>query len=331
MSTPTESVMPPRSDRSEIEALPAMDPSIKTIQPGGGVIMSLELTWGRLRRAYLRRFRPRYVARMADRRQGERGDLGFDPVDSRDMKYYRNQGSYWWADADDPFLWRDALPFVRVGLAELLILGGAFVLLSVLMGLFWWPLFLPPLLVAILIVCFFRSPRRVIADEVGAVVAPADGKLLEIVRYDDPVIGPATRFCISLSVFNVHANRVSLPGRVVAVRYRRGKFLNALLPRSARENENLDIELESGDLDGRIIRIRQITGQFARRIVCWARVDDVFARGEMFGMIKLGSRTELVIPHDESLSIVSKVGQRVSAGATVIARYQSEVSIDSDV
>lgn len=306
------------------ERLPAMDPAVKTIQPGGGVVMSMELAWGRFRRAYLRRFRPGYVSRMTDRRQGQRGDLPFDPVDSRDMKYYRNQGSYWWADADDVFMWRDSLPFVRVGLAELFILGGLFLVLAVLMGMFWWPLVLPGLVVCGLIIWFFRDPRREIPAGNGTLVSPADGKLVEIVEIDDPVIGPAIRFGIFLSIFNVHANRASLPGRVVSVRYRPGKFLNALRPESTRENENLDIELSCNDIGGRIIRIRQITGQFARRIVCWARVDDVFERGEMYGMIKLGSRTELVVPRDESIQIEAKIGDKVSAGSTVMARYDMD-------
>ncbi|SMP40865.1 phosphatidylserine decarboxylase precursor-related protein [Neorhodopirellula lusitana] len=303
---------------------PAMDPAVKTIQPGGGVVMSLELLWGRLRRAFLRRFRPRYVARMADRRQGQRGDLPFDPVDSRDMKYYRNQGSYWWADVDDAFMWRDSLPFVRVGLAELFVLSGGFLLLAIVMGVVWWPLALPGLLVMGLVVWFFRDPRRVVPAGAGTVVSPADGKLVEIVEFDDPVIGPAIRFGIFLSIFNVHANRTALPGRVVSVQYHPGKFCNAMRPQSARENEKLDIELSSPDLGGRVIRIRQITGQFARRIVCWARVDDFFERGEMYGMIKLGSRTELVVPRDESLHVEAKLGEKVSAGSTIMARYEIE-------
>lgn len=303
---------------------PAMDPAVTTIQPGGGVVMSMELAWGRFRRAYLRRFRPRYVARMTDRRQGLRGNLPFDPIDSRDVKYYRNQGSYWWADADDPFLWRDSLPFVRVGLAELFVLAGGFLLLAVAMGLFWWPLSLPGLVISALIVWFFRDPRRKVPPGAGTVVAPADGKIVEIVEWDDPVIGPAIRIGIFLSLFNVHANRASLPGRVVAVRYRPGKILNAWRSESSRDNESLDIELSSPDIGGRVIRIRQITGQFARRIVCWARVDDVFARGEMYGMIKLGSRTELVVPRDQTLRIEVKVGDRVLAGSTVMARYEGD-------
>lgn len=298
-----------------------MDPQLTTIQPGGGVVMSLELVWGRLRRGWLRRVRPGYVARMRNRRLGQRGSLPFEPVDSRDMKYYRNQDSYWWADADDPFLWRDSLPFVRVGLAELIILGGICLVLAVLGGLVWWPLALPGLVVAGLIVWFFRDPKRPIPAEPGTVVSPADGLLQEIVEVDDETLGPCLKFGIFLSIFNVHANRVSLPGRVVAVKYRPGKFLNALRPESARENENLDIDLASDDVGGRLIRIRQITGQFARRIVCWARVGDVFDRGEMYGMIKLGSRTELLIPRDPHLQIVAQVGEKLKAGSSVLASF----------
>lgn len=298
-----------------------MDPALTTIQPGGGMVMSLELAWGRVRRKILRRLRPRYVRRMHDRRKGRRGGLPFEPVDSRDMKYYRNQDSYWWADADDPFLWRDSLPFVRVGLAELMLLGGAAVLLAIVFGWLWWPLSLPFAVIAILVIWFFRDPKRTVPDATGTVVSPADGRLVEIESVDDPVLGPCLRFGIFLSIFNVHANRVSLPGRVVKVKYRPGKFLNALRPESARENENLDVDLVCDELDGRMIRIRQITGQFARRIVCWARVGDVFHRGEMYGMIKLGSRTELLVPQDTSLQVIAEVGEAIQAGSTVLARY----------
>ncbi|PHQ34063.1 phosphatidylserine decarboxylase family protein [Rhodopirellula bahusiensis] len=320
-SVPLDDPSPPFTDASTME-VPAMDPALKSIQPGGGVVMSIELAWGKLRRAWLNSVRPKYVSKMRDRRQGHRGDLPFEPVDSRDMKYYRNQDSYWWADADDPFLWRESLPFVRVGLAELIVMCTASVLLALIAGWFWWPLALPFVLIAGLVAWFFRNPRRQVPGSVGTVVAPADGKLVEIVEFDDPVIGSAIRFGIFLSIFNVHANRIAMPGRVVRVRYRPGKFMNALRSESSKENENMDVELECPEIGGRIVRIRQITGQFARRIVCWARVGDVLQRGEMFGMIKLGSRTELVIPHDEALEIVAQVGEKVCAGSTVFARYQ---------
>ena len=304
-----------------------MDAALTTIQPGGGVVMSIELCWGALRRRYLRAMRPGFVASMARTRQGSRGSLPFDPVDPRDVKYYRNQDTHWWAEMDDPFAWRDGLPFVRVGLAELILIGGGFIVLAVLLGLLWWPLALPPLVLAGLVAWFFRNPFRQVPELVGTVVSPADGKLVQIESIEDPELGSCVQLGIFLSIFNVHANRSSLPGRVVAVRYAPGKFLNALRPESARENENLDVVLVdvegivAGE-NGRKFRIRQITGQFARRIVCWVRPGDVLGRGEMYGMIKLGSRTELIIPTHPSLEIVAAVGDKVCAGSTVLARYR---------
>lgn len=108
-------------------------------------------------------------------------------------------------------------------------------------------------------------------------------------------------------------------------------MLNALRPESARENENLDVDLECPGLqqiglDSSVIRIRQITGAFARRIVCWARVGDVLGRGEVYGMIKLGSRTELTLPVDDRLQIVAKLGDKVEAGSTILARYEIDLS-----
>ncbi len=307
-----------------------MDPQLTTIQPGGGVVMSMELAWGKIRRFYLATFFPGYVKRMAETRQGKRGSLPFEPIDPRDLKFYRNQNTYWWADSDDPFTWRDRLPFVRAGLAELFVMGGGFSLLAVAGAWAWPPLALPPIVLVGLIAWFFRDPNRDIPTELGTVVSPADGKLVQIEKIEDPELGPCIQFGIFLSIFNVHANRASLPGRVVAVRYRPGKFLNALRPESARENENLDIVLVDQDdirtdHAARKFRIRQITGQFARRIVCWVRPGDVLNRGEMYGMIKLGSRTELILPEEDSLEIIAKIGDKISAGSTTLARYRSVV------
>lgn len=309
----------------------AMDPQLTTIQPGGGIVMSIELRWGYLRRWYLRKFRPGYVKRMSALRQGVPGSLPFDPVDQRDVKFYRNQDTYWWPESDDDYRWRDSLPFARAGLAELILISGMFLLIAVVLGLLWWPLCLPPLVVCGLVVWFFRNPHREIPAGHGVIVSPADGKLVEIVEIEDPDIGPAIRFGIFLSIFNVHINRSSMSGAVVAVRYRPGKFLNALRPESARENENLDVILASNELPGQFFRIRQITGQFARRIVCWVRPGDVLTRGEQFGMIKLGSRTELVIPRHDALKIEIAVGDIVQAGSTRLAHYRFDASSsDSD-
>lgn len=301
-----------------------LDPQITTIQPGGGVVMSMELAWGRVRRWLLRRCRPGYVRRLESLRQGSRGALPFEPVDPRDLKYYRNQETYWWTDGDDQFRWRDALPFARAGLAELLVIGGFFLLLGIAMFWLWWPLAIASLVVFALVVWFFRDPPRQIPHEHGSVVSPADGTIVQIDEVEDPEIGPAVQIGIFLSIFNAHINRASLGGKVVAVRYHPGKFLNALRPESARENENLDLVLETHNTPQGRYRIRQITGQFARRIVCWVRPGDVLARGEQFGMIKLGSRTELVIPRNRGLKVCVSIGDKVKAGSSLLARYGLE-------
>ncbi len=309
-------------DESE-RPLEPMDARLTTIQPGGGMVMSIELAWGRVRRWYLRSFRSGYVNTMAQSRQGDRGSLPFDPIDPRDLKYYRNQATYWWADSDDPFAWRDSLGFVRAGLAELILIGGTFLILAALGAWLWWPAAIPMLVLAGLVAWFFRNPIREVPETTGTIVSPADGKLVQIEHIEDPELGPCVQFGIFLSIFNVHANRASLPGRVVAIRYRPGKFMNALRPESAKENENLDVVMVADESPAKRFRIRQITGQFARRIVCWVQPGDVLARGEMFGMIKLGSRTELVVPAEPALEIVAKIGDHVAAGSSVLGHYRA--------
>ncbi|MCP4888941.1 phosphatidylserine decarboxylase [Rubripirellula sp.] len=327
MSTPDSTSETGPSEPPIVIAGPAMDPTVQTIQPGGGVVMSIELFWGRVRRGLLRTLRPGFVRRMAQTRQGERGPLPFEAIDPRDVKYYRNQPTYWWAEEDDAYAWRDSLPFVRAGLAELILLGGGSIVLGIALSLWWWPLGIPLAVIAVLIIWFFRNPHREIPTDHGSVVSPADGKLVQIEKVNDPELGPCVQFGIFLSIFNVHVNRASLPGRVVAVRYRPGKFLNALRPESAQENENFDVFLVDNEAakvgsEPRTFRIRQITGQFARRIVCWVRPGDVLGRGEIFGMIKLGSRTELLIPDSPQLDLVAELNQKVCAGSTMLARYR---------
>jgi phosphatidylserine decarboxylase len=298
-----------------------LDPALTTIQPGGGWVMSLELAWGRLRRRWLRTLFRHHVDRMRRLRQGTQGGCPFDPVDPRDIKYYVNQSTYRWAAADDPFAWRSRLPFIRAGLAELLLIGGGLLLAAVFLAAWWWPLAVPFLVAAALVAWFFRNPRRAIPVESGLVVAPADGKVVSIRQFDDPELGRAVEIGIFLSIFNVHVNRASVAGQVLGIRYRPGKFLNALRPESSRENESLEIRIEEPEPPYRVLRIRQITGAIARRIVCWAAPGDRLERGEIYGMIKLGSRTELTLPWEAGLELCVAEQQMVKAGSTVLARY----------
>src|SRR5262245_50082972 len=125
----------------------------ESVQPGGGWIMSLELAWGRLRRGWLRRVRPGYVRRMADKRQGECPNCPHDIIDPRDLKYVRNVCGYWFHPEDDPFRWRDRLGFARYGLAELILFSAISAVLSALFAVLiavWGWVFSIPLAVVLL-------------------------------------------------------------------------------------------------------------------------------------------------------------------------------------
>ncbi len=181
---------------------------------------------------------------------------------------------------------------------------------------------IPAILLAF-VLYFFRDPPRRVPQEPGLVVSPADGKVVEVERVacDEFVGGPAVRIGIFLSIFNVHLNRAPEGARVVALRYHPGKFLNALNPASARENENMWRGLEATSPPHRRMVVRQIAGAIARRVVCALRPGDTVSRGEKLGMIKLGSRTELILADSEALKVEVAVGDRVKAGSSVMARY----------
>lgn len=315
-------------------ALEEMDPQLGWTQPGSGVVVHLELAWGRIRRAWLKTFRRGYVKKMEASRRGDANAAPCEVLDPRDLKYYRNQPGYWWKPEDDPFRWRDNIPFARWGLAELfvfslLFFGGA--------GLACWlvaALGLGSLgqtighttaailtVLGILIVWFFRDPPRTVPADPGLVVSPADGKVVEITEVEDDFVGPAIQIGIFLSIFNVHINRMPAAGRVIGLRYRPGKYLNALRPESARENEQLAVRMEQNEPPHRPMIVRQITGAIARRIVNDLKPGDELPAGAKFGMIKLGSRTELLLPREPGLEVLVRPGDRVKAGSSIVARY----------
>ncbi len=308
------------TQRTELQTL---DPQVTTIQPGGGICMQIELAWGALRRAYLKTFRRGYVRKMAELRQGTQNVCPHEVLDPRDVKFYQNQGGYYWRPEDDPFTWRDRLPFARAGLAELIILSVVCFGATAVLAYYYWPAAIVPAVFGLFFVSFFRNPNRTVPAGAGVVVSPADGKVttIEEIEHDEFIGGPAVLIGIFLSIFNVHVNRVPVPARVIGIVYRKGKFLNAMRAESARENEQLAVRIEENRAPYRRMTVRQITGAIARRIVCWVKPGDELAAGELFGMIKLGSRTELVLPREEGLEIVVKMGQTVKAGSTIFARY----------
>lgn len=216
------------------------------------------------------------------------------------------------------------LPFAPWGLWELNLLGWP--LAAIVAGLFWlggiwlW-LAAGPAVLLFLIFYFFRDPPRRIPTEPGAIVAPADGKIVDITpleRYDF-LGGPAVRVGIFLSIFNVHVNRAPYAGKVVETHYKPGEFLNAMRAESAERNESMWIGFETLDSPTRRFAVRQISGMFARRIVCKLRPGQPVARGEKFGMIKLGSRTELILP--AGTDVLVRVGDKVHAGCDVVAHW----------
>ncbi|MBX7167936.1 MAG: phosphatidylserine decarboxylase [Pirellulales bacterium] len=301
------------------EPLPA---NLCSVQPGGGVCYSLELAWGRLRRAWLARFRPGYVARMAACRHGSTAGAPHPILDPRDLKYCRNLCTADWNPEDDPFAWRDRLPFARWGLAELVLMSLPLVAaIAACLATGWAAIAVLPGALLALVVWFFRDPPRRVPQQPGLLVSPADGRVAEVTRveHDEWIGGPALRIGIFLSIFNVHINRVPARCRVLKLAYHPGQFLNALDPQSALLNEAMWIGLESLERPGQRLIVRQIAGLLARRIVCGLRPGEVLERGVKFGMIKLGSRTELILPDDPQTRILVQVGQRVQAGSTALA------------
>ncbi len=298
--------------------------NIRSVQPGGGMCYEIELAWGRWRRWYLKRFRPGFVRRMAARRQGDATGAPHEILDPRDLKYCSNQCTAHWHAEDDPFAWRDALPVVRWGLAELQIGGWPLLALSLALGAPgppWCWTAAVPLVVLAWWVSFFRNPRRVVPREANAIVAPADGKIVDVteIAHDEFLGGPAVRIGIFLSIFNVHVNRAPRAARVLAMQYKPGEFLDARNPESAIRNAFMWIGFEDAERPRLKFAVRQISGLLARRIVCALRPGQAMSRGAMFGMIKLGSRTELILPRDAVIVEVA-VGQTVRAGNSVVAR-----------
>lgn len=310
--------------RAQPQPLPE---NIRSVQPGGGVCYRLELAWGRWRRWYLRHFRPRYVERMASLRQGDAAGAPHPLLDPRDLKYCRNLCTAYWAPEHDPFRWRERIPLARWGLAEVLLMAGPSAALAAILACTrFWPAAPLPAALALLVVWFFRDPARRVPEQPGLYLAPADGKVTDVTHFqhDEFLGGPAVRVGIFLSLFNVHVNRAPCQARVIALRYAPGKFLSALNPACATENESMWLGLEEEAPPHRRLAVRQISGLVARRIVCQARPGEVLLPGEKFGMIKLGSRTELWLPAADELEILVRPGDRVRAGQTPLARIRPQ-------
>ena len=164
---------------------------------------------------------------------------------------------------------------------------------------------------------FFRDPDRAAPSDPNAVVAAADGVIVEIADLEecDVVRQTMRRIAIFLSVFDVHTNRAPIDGRIIYREHREGLCLDARNPDCSQKNESMTWAFENPRAT---LVVRQITGAIARRIVAWSQVGDRLKKGERFGMIRFGSRTEVYLPL--SATVLVKVGDRVAGGSSVIAR-----------
>lgn len=216
----------------------------------------------------------------------------------------------------------------KEGLREILL--ATLVLGGLTAGAAWifWPLAIPFVVVWVWVLSFFRDPprrREFLPDEL---CSPADGTVTEIAELEDhpSFEGPAIRVGMFLSLFNVHINRSPCSGRVRSLSYRAGEFLDARHPESGRRNESNTLLIDPDPPIPGPVEVRQVAGLVARRIICHAKANEHLVTGQRFGLIKFGSRTELIIPRRDDTEICVRLGDQVKAGLTIIARQATSKS-----
>lgn len=205
-----------------------------------------------------------------------------------------------------PIAW-EGIPFVAAGSS----LTGIFLILG------WELVAIPLAVLTLFVIYFFRDPKRTPLCKDNAVLTPADGKVLSIEMLDNGdnrLKGAAIKISIFMSIFNAHINRIPTKGRITQLSYHPGKFFSANRHKASLYNEHNMVTLETDD--GKKIALVQIAGIIARRIACWVKRGDYVETGQRFGLIRFGSRLEVYLPHDSTITI--KKGQKVKAGRTVI-------------
>jgi phosphatidylserine decarboxylase len=215
---------------------------------------------------------------------------------------------------------------VRDGYLYGIALLAVAVALHLLTGGWLWSLL--PLLLAVFFLWFFRDPEREIPRGEGLVVSPADGKVTEVLRVATPE-GESVRLSIFLSVFDVHVNRSPIGGSLRDVQYKKGEYLNALNPASAERNEQ-NLAVMDAD-EGYTVAFKQIAGLLARRIVFNPAPGMRLERGQRIGMIKFGSRVDVLLPGNAKIQV--KIGDRVKGGSSILANipHVEPAPADEDV
>lgn len=213
-----------------------------------------------------------------------------------------------------------------------------FIILTVIMGWFWSPLYFFGLVLTLWCIYFFRNPVRVTpilsgTNKNNLIISPADGRVIEISKItpDEEIglpVGNWTRVCVFMNVFDVHVNRSPMLGKIFYKNYIPGSFFNASLDKASTENERLILGMETEN--GKKIAFVQIAGLVARRIICDVGIGSLLKAGEVFGLIRFGSRVDIYFPSDVSVMVLK--GQKMIAGETIIGDFtKSSKSVREDL
>ena len=225
------------------------------------------------------------------------------------------------------------IPLTKYGLPQVLVYPAAVVALMAAVGLLGparmpvWAAILVESVLAVLLVwalMFFRDPHRQTPEDDTLLLAPADGTIVDVETVEEMgfIGGPALRVGIFLSIFNTPINRAPCAARVERIIYRPVRYVNAMSPLAGKVNESNSLALVRTSRPQDRFIVRQISGAIARRIVCAVREGQQLAGGQRFGMIKFGSRTELYLPAGEHIECLVRIGDKVKAGVTPLARYR---------
>ncbi|HYP51421.1 MAG TPA: phosphatidylserine decarboxylase family protein [Pyrinomonadaceae bacterium] len=202
---------------------------------------------------------------------------------------------------------REGIPFVLIGL---------FIAIAFIFAGIWW-LAIVFIALAAFTAYFFRDPEREITSEENLVVSAADGRVTRIEKLNPENADSPNVVSVFLSIFDVHINRSPIAGEIAEVVYSKGKFVIATREDASQINEQNALTIKNERMT---IVCKQIAGVLARRIVCWKRAGDRVVLGERFGLIRFGSRTDLILPPEVEIAV--KVGDRVRGGVTIIGRLQ---------
>ncbi|OGS92155.1 MAG: phosphatidylserine decarboxylase [Gallionellales bacterium GWA2_60_18] len=204
-----------------------------------------------------------------------------------------------------PIIAREGWPFLAISLVLALAASAWCVSWSI-----------PLWIIFVFVLQFFRDPPREVPQQAGAMLSPADGRVIKVERTQDPYAQrEAILVSVFMNVFNVHSNRSPVDGTVQAVRYFPGRFVNADLDKASSENERNAVVLRTGD--GQIVTFVQVAGLIARRILCYIKPGDTLARGQRYGFIRFGSRVDVYLPPDATVKV--SIGDRVCATTTILA------------